>query len=183
VTPHATTNRAIRWAPFVAALLASGLLSCEAVDRAPAARSAPDEPTPRIASLIREWFFLLEGLRPEPDALDGFVVESPLVLSLTEGEDPGPDGLRAWVSDLRSPFPQVEFRLDALHTHALGDDLYRAHFELDRRAVDGEGAPHVARAELTWLIRDPPSGPPEVLRIEERRLLSFPGTGPQVVCF
>ncbi|MBW1884306.1 MAG: hypothetical protein JRJ58_12300 [Deltaproteobacteria bacterium] len=49
--------------------------------------------------------------------------------------------------------------------------------------MDDEGLPHIARREHVWLVRNVPGAAPVVLRIDERPLLAFPGTGPQIVCY
>ena len=90
--------------------------------------------------------------------------------------------IRAWLADLRSSDPRVEFRIDELRITPLEPGLYRARFELDRRAFDPDGTPHVARWEHTWLVRSGSRDAPAILRIQQRPALSFPGTGPQIVC-
>jgi hypothetical protein len=41
----------------------------------------------------------------------------------------------------------------------------------------------VARREHSWIIRSGSDAQALILRIEERPLLFFPGTGPQIVCY
>jgi hypothetical protein len=145
--------------------------------------SAAADPDRRIESLVRDWYSLLARQSLESCAVDDLVAESPFGFSLAGGSVSGPGELQAWISELRSAYPQVEYRLDVLRTQALDDGSYRAQFELNRRAVDEAGVTHVARRRQTWTIRDVPGARPEVLRIDEERLLAFPGTGPQIVCY
>lgn len=137
----------------------------------------------RVASLVAEWFAWLESQPSEGWVIDTFMAESPLAFLLTEAGDPGPDDFAGWLFALRSQHPEVEYRLDEVHLDSLGENLVRVRFEFDRHAVDAAGLPHVARREQTWLVRNLPGEAPVVLRIEEQRLLAFPGTGPQVVCY
>jgi hypothetical protein len=41
----------------------------------------------------------------------------------------------------------------------------------------------VARREHTWIVRSAANATPVILRMEERPLLFFSGTGPQIVCY
>jgi hypothetical protein len=136
-----------------------------------------------VASLIRVWFSSLEGQSPESVATDRFLVESPLGFHLGAGSDPSANGLRAWVSDLRSPYSQVEYRIGAIRVDDSGDGSHRARFEVGRRALDADGVPHVARSAHRWVVARSPGAAPVVVRIDHEPLLSFPGTGPQVVCY
>jgi hypothetical protein len=137
----------------------------------------------RFTSLIRQWFGSLQAQPSEGWAVETFLAESPLVFSLMEAGDPGPDDLSDWLLALRSPHPEVEYRLDKLRLDSPEEDLVRVRFEFERHAVDAAGLPHLARREQTWLLRNLPGELPVVLRIEEQRLLAFPGTGPQIVCY
>jgi hypothetical protein len=137
----------------------------------------------RVTSLISQWFGSLQAQPSEGWAAETFLAGSPLVFSLTEAGDPGPDDFADWLFALRSPHPEVEYRLDKLRLDSLEGDLVRVRFEFERHAMDAAGLPHLARREQTWLVRDLPGEVPVVLRIEEQRLLAFPGTGPQIVCY
>ena len=77
----------------------------------------------------------------------------------------------------------VEYRVGPIRIDAAGEDLYEARFEFDRLASDEAGIPHIARREQTWLVRDLSSGTAEILQVDERMLLAYPGTGPQMVCY
>ena len=77
----------------------------------------------------------------------------------------------------------VEYRVGPIRIDAAGEDLYEARFEFDRLATDDAGIPHVARREQTWLVRDLSDGTAEILRVDEQKLLAYPGTGPQIVCY
>jgi hypothetical protein len=137
----------------------------------------------RVTSLISQWFGSLQAQPSEGWAAETFLAGSPLVFSLTEAGDPGPDDFADWLFALRSPHPEVEYRLDKLRLDSLEDDLVRVRFEFERHAMDAAGLPHLTRREQTWLVRDLPGEVPVVPRIEEQRLLAFPGTGPQIVCY
>jgi hypothetical protein len=183
VAPHATTYSANWWVSFLVAVFTSGSLCCGSVDRESADSLACDESEHPVTSTIRDWFSLLERQAVETREIDRFLAESPIVFPLTEGGSPGPNEFPTWVSDLRSPHPQVAYRIGAIRTDSAGEDSYRVRFQLDRRALDETGFTHVARREQTWLIRDLPGVPPAVLRIDEQRSLAFSGTGPQIVCY
>jgi hypothetical protein len=127
-------------------------------------------PERRIESMVREWF----GLLVKPGA--------PIRLSLAEADVRSRDELRVWREKLHATHSRVEYRLGPVLVRSVGADLYRVYFELDRRAVDAAGTPHVARSGQTWLVRDAPRGL-VVETIDERRLLRFPGTGPQIICY
>ena len=178
-----------RWPSLLLAVLALalalgvGVQGCGFVDEAGSGLPAPEGAEHRVASLIRAWFSSLEGQSAESVATAVFPVESPLVFHADVGGDPGVNGLRAWIADLRSPYPQVAYRIGAIRIDDAGDGAHRARFELDRRAVDADGIPHVARSAHRWTVAAPPDAPPVVFRIDQEPLLSFPGTGPQVVCY
>ena len=78
---------------------------------------------------------------------------------------------------------EVEYRVGPIRIDAAGEDLYEARFEFDRLASDKAEIPHIARREQTWLVRDRFDGAAEILRVDEQKLLAFPGTGPQIVCY
>jgi hypothetical protein len=183
MAPNGTTSWPRGRVLFLVATLACSAVGCAAVDRASADASACDASERRISTLIRNWYSLLESQAPESAAIEHFLADSPFEFSLTAGEDPGPGEALAWVSELRSGHPQVEYRLQPIRTESGGEGLVRARFEFERRAMDAEGLLHVARRAHTWLIRDVAGASPAVVRIDEERLLSFPGTGPQIVCY
>jgi hypothetical protein len=169
----------LRASPLAAAIACVILFGGDATATSPAA--AGEEA--RVTSLITQWFESLEAQSSEGWAVESFLAESPLAFSLMEAGDPGPDEFADWLFALRSPHPEVEFRLDKLRLDSLEGDLLRVRFEFDRHATDAAGLPHLARREQTWLVRDLPGEAPVVLRIEEQRMLAFPGTGPQIVCY
>lgn len=78
---------------------------------------------------------------------------------------------------------RVEVRVGLIRIRPIGDDLYEARFELDRSALDEAGIPHIARREETWLVLDRSDGNAEILRVDRKKLLAYPGTGPQIVCY
>jgi hypothetical protein len=132
--------------------------------------------------MVHDWFALLEGQTLQSSTLDDFLAEPSFEFSLAEATVRNPSELRAWLSNLRSTYPKLEYRIDAIRVDSLGEGLYQARFELDRRALDEAGAPHIARREHIWLVRAFPGDAPVVLQIDERPLLPFPGTGPQIIC-
>jgi hypothetical protein len=137
----------------------------------------------RIESLIQSWFAVLEDPTAEAKTLYNLLAEAPFEL-LLDGEALHDRGaLLAWVSSLRASYPQIEYRLDPIRIHSEGPDRYRVRFEFDRHALDDAGLPHAARREHIWIVQSSTSETPVILRIEERPLIFFPGTGPQVVCY
>jgi hypothetical protein len=79
--------------------------------------------------------------------------------------------------------PEVEYRVGPVRIDPAGGDLYEARFEFDRLASDEAGISHIARREQTWLVRDLSNGTTEILQVAEKKLLAYPGTGPQMVCY
>lgn len=175
-----------RWLA-VLALLGSMLPSCAMNSSASldvaVPVSAPDAAEQRIDSLIHDWFAVLEGGTLESRNLDGFMAEPSFELSLMGTSIRSLAELEAWRSDLLSTRFQLVYRVDSISVESVGEDLHRARFEFERRAVDSGGTPHIARSEHTWLVRGVPGRAPVIVRIDERPLLAFPGTGPQIVCY
>ena len=79
--------------------------------------------------------------------------------------------------------PEVEYLVGPIRVDPAGEDLYEARFEFDRRTTDDAGIPHIARREQTWLVRELSDGTAEILQVDELKLLAYPGTGPQIVCY
>jgi len=159
-----------------------------------AARSleAPDPQSPRavparvelqIEALIQHWFAVLEDPTAEPKALLDLLADASFALELDGEAIRDRDALLAWASKFRAKHSQVKFSIDPIRVTAEGRDLYRARFEFDRHAVDPAGLPHVARREQSWLVRSRSDEEALALAIEERPLMFFPGTGPQIVCY
>jgi len=137
----------------------------------------------RIEAMIQRWFALLEDPTVEAKTLSGLLAEAPFELVL-DGEALRDRGeLLAWVSNLRATYSQIEHRLDPIRIQPETRDRYRVRFEFDRYALDEAGLPHVVRREQVWIVRSDASATPVILRIEERPLLYFPGSGPQIVCY
>jgi hypothetical protein len=155
------------------------LCGCAAL---PGARVEPG-PEERIESMVREWFDLLAEEGPASRPLEALLAGPPYRLSLAEAEVRSRDELRAWRDRVRARHSRIEHGFEPIRVQPIGGGLYRVHFELDRRAVDAAGTPHVARSEQTWLVRDTPGGALMIQTIDERRLLPFPGTGPRIVCY
>jgi hypothetical protein len=137
----------------------------------------------QINTLIHRWFDVLEDPTVEVVALNALLAEAPFDLALDGEVLRDRDALLAWITKFRESYSQVEFRIDPIRVEPNGQDLYRARFEFDRRAMDGEGFSHVARREHTWIVRSRSDAETVVLTIKERPLLYFPGTGPQIICY
>ena len=182
----AMASRLIR---LLAALVALSVGVVDAEARAssgpdPAAfDAAPNELEERIKTLIHSWFAVLEDPSAEKETLSGLLAETSFELLLDGEVLRDRDTLLAWASNLRTTYPQIEYRLDPIRIQAEGRDRYRARFEFDRHALDEAGLPHVARREHTWIVQSDANATPVILKMEERPLLFFPGTGPQVVCY
>ncbi|MAG32278.1 MAG: hypothetical protein CL908_15455 [Deltaproteobacteria bacterium] len=172
---------------LIFAFLCPALASCgvtarpalEPISLAPAeSGSEPD-----IDQLVQDWFGLLESQLPGAADPEELLPEASFQLALADGTLRGRSGLGVWLADLRTGYEQVEYEIGSIRIDSAGENLQTARFEFSRRAVDETGTPHIARREHRWLLRDLPGDPPRVLRIDERPLLSFPGTGPQIVCY
>jgi hypothetical protein len=137
----------------------------------------------RIVSLVEGWFASLPEVPTGSDDLDAFVVTSPFDVSLLEGDLRDPGDFRAWVEELRSPHPRVAYELRDLRVDLVENGFGRARFEVGRRATNDEGDLHLSRRRLTWRFRDRGNGPLVLVGFEEERLILFPGTGPQIVCY
>ncbi len=144
---------------------------------------AARNPEARIEALVERWFTLLEDPSSEPKALNDLLPATPFELLLDGEMLHDRDGLLAWVARLRTSYPRIAYELGPIQIQSQGSDLYRVHFEFDRRASDTAGLPHVARREQTWIVRSDSSQLPVILSIEERPLLFYSGTGPQIVCY
>jgi hypothetical protein len=137
----------------------------------------------RIEAMIHRWFAVLEDPTVEAKILNGLLAEAPFELILDGEALHDRDELLAWVSNLRATYPQIEHRLDPIRIQPERRDRYRVHFEFDRHALDEAGLPHVARREHIWIVRSDADATPVILKMEERPLLFFPGSGPQIVCY
>ena len=189
VPPYRGTVRVAprwRWAVLLA-LLGSVLPSCatdSSASLAPTlAASTPRGAEQRISTLVHDWFATLASAPPESRDLEGFLAEPSFELSLIGGSLRGLPELEAWRAKLRSTHLDLTYRIDSIAVEPAGEGLHRARFEFERRAVDAEGIPHIARREHAWLVRNAQGEAPVILRIDERPLLAFPGTGPQIVCY
>jgi len=137
----------------------------------------------RVEALVHSWFAVLEDSAVEANTLSSLLAEPPFELVLNGAVLHDRPALRAWVSELRATYPRIEYQLDPIRVQAEAQDLYRVHFEFNRRALDDAGLSHVARREHTWIVRSESNAKPVILRIEEQPLLFYSGTGPQVVCY
>ncbi len=181
------------WVPMcgykcvVLALLVSLLPSCAVTSTAslePAATVAVlDGAELRISALVNEWFAVLEADTGEPHDLDALVSEQPFEFSFVGTTVRSLGELAAWRVEQHSSDFRVEYEIDSIRIESTEKDVRRAHFEIERRISMSGEIPRIARREHTWLIRDVVGTAPAILRIHERPLLAFPGTGPQVVCY
>jgi hypothetical protein len=137
----------------------------------------------RIETLIQRWFAVLEDPSVEAKTLNDLLAEAPFELILNGEALRDRGALLAWVSSLRATYPQIEYQLDSIRIQAEGRDRYRVRFEFDRHALDEAGLPHVARREHIWIVQSDANAILVILRMEERPLLFFPGSGPQIVCY
>ena len=181
-----TTSRLIRLLTAVVAL-SVGVVEAEAhANPGPdpvAFEAARGELEESIITLIHSWFAVLEDPTAEVKTLNGLIAEAPFELVLDGGTLHDRSALLAWVSNLRATYPQIEYRLDPIRIQTEGPGRYRVRFEFDRHALDEAGLPHVARREHTWIVQSSANATPVILKMEERPLLFFPGTGPQIVCY
>ena len=137
----------------------------------------------RIENLIQSWFAILEDPTAEANALLDLLAQAPFELLLDGKAIRDRRGLLEWLSNLRTTYSQIEYRLDSVCIHPEGPGRYRVRFEFDRHALDETGLPHAARREHAWIVQDNAGGTPVILSIEERPLLFFSGTGPQIICY
>lgn len=180
------------WIGVVIGLLGLGFGSGACSASAPAVQIAPVAPEAtaaapldaeqRVTAMVRSWLTLLESRSRESSSASLPPLASGFALFLADGVTRGPTDIGPWLDDRRTSHPQVEFQLDSLRIAPVEDDLYRARFAIDRHAHDAADALHLARWEHVWLVRSPPGAHAEILRIEERPALPFPGTGTRIIC-
>jgi hypothetical protein len=172
--------------PFLALLVAS-FVGLEA--RADASSGLADyamesiDSKQRVESLIRDWFASLENPAIDSKQSSSFLSETSFEFRSKDEAVQSRAEYLASISDLRASRPHTEYQLDSIEIESVEPDLYRARFQFNRRFLDEAGIPHVARREHIWMIRSESNAAPVILQIEERPLLFFPGTGPQVVCY
>ena len=141
------------------------------------------DPKQRVETLIRDWFASLANPAIDPNQSSPFLFETSFEFQSIEEGVRNRSEFLASVSDLRASRPRTEYQLDSIKIESVEPDLYRARFQFNRRFLDEAGIPHVARREHIWMLRSESNAEPVILQIEERPLLFFPGTGPQVVCY
>jgi hypothetical protein len=171
----------------VLVVLCAGLVSCAASGRSGlepiALASSESALEPRVGSRVHGWFALLESQPPAAVRSEDLLPEPSFELARADETLRDPGELRSWLSSLRTHNAQVQYQVGTIRLGSGGEDLVEARFEFTREALDETGTPHIARRGHTWLLRDLAGEPLRILRIEERPLLSFPGTGPQIVCY
>ena len=155
-----------------------------AIASSPAAGGEPDATTADQAfeSLIREWFTLLETAPADPRLLRTIASDPSFELQRAGTIARTPEELEDWIAELRSSHAQVGFAIDSIRIVPEASGLRRAHFEVERKAQGADGAVYVARWHHCWWVRALPGGELQVVRIEQRPALPFPGTGPRIVC-
>jgi len=141
------------------------------------------EMTARIKSLIESWFSILEDPAAEAKTLGDLLERESFELLLDGKPLHNRSELREWLSNHRATFKRIEYRIDSIDIHPERMGRYRVRFEFDRHAFDEVGFAHVARREQTWIVQDDADETPVILSIEERQLLFFSGTGPQIICY
>jgi hypothetical protein len=145
--------------------------------------STPVDFEARAEMLVHSWFAVLGDPSIEANRLVPLLAESPFDLVMDGAELHDRPALLAWVSELRDTYSKIDYQLDPIRVHVEESDRYRVRFEFDRHALDRAGLSHVIRREHTWIIQGNPNESLVILEIEERPLLFFPGTGPQIVCY
>ena len=115
---------------------------------------------------------MLEGAGVESRRLDRFIAEPSFELSLIGGSVRSLAELEAWRANLHSTHLELGYRIDSVDVQPVGEDVHRARFEFERRAVDDGGFPHIARREHTWLVRNVPGEAPVTInRLDQQRYL------------
>jgi hypothetical protein len=137
----------------------------------------------RVETLIRDWFASLANPAIDSKQLSGFLSETLFEFRSVDQGVRGRSEFLASISKFRASRPHTEYELDSIKIESVKPGLYRARFEFSTRALDEEGITHVARREHVWMVRSRSNETPKVLRIDERPLLAFSGTGPQIVCY
>lgn len=135
-----------------------------------------------IESLIREWFTLLETSPADPRLLRTIASDPSFELQRAGTTARTAEELAGWIAELRSSHSHVAFTIDSIRIGPEESGLRRAHFEVERRAQDADGAVYVARWLHCWWLRALPDGALQVARIEQQPALPFPGTGPRIIC-
>ena len=137
----------------------------------------------RIGSLVTDWFARLASDTRDRRAALKRPLEASFELARAGVSTQDAAGIDAWLDELRSLHPRVEFAGAALRSRSTAEpSLYEAHFAVERRAIDEQGLPRLASREQRWLVRLVPGAEPAISRIEDQPTLSFPGTGPRIVC-
>ena len=145
------------------------------------ATTAP--PAARVTSLVNDWFALLEAPTTEPGDFERHLAAPSFEVAGEGGHRLGVPELQARHRELHATYAGVEYRVGDLHVEPTGAGLYTARFEVERRAVDSEGIPHLQRKQVSWQVRAGAGANPVILRVEERALLPHPGSGTRIVCY
>jgi hypothetical protein len=165
--------------PLLLALSATLALACAGPPPVTHTPSASDT----VEQQLRDWYAALSEqpvASHDPRSLlaaRGFDVE------LSRGDFPDEAALGVWVRELRTDHARVAYHITAIRVEEPPDGPRRALVELDREAVDDAGLRHLARREHTWWIDAHAGEQLTVLGVREQRLIVFPGTGPQIVCY
>lgn len=169
------------------AVLGVAILACAAGTIRRPERSGVDLPLDearrRVASAIRDWFAFLGEQDGGLAGLQRLFSSASLELSFVGGTLRTRDELEAWIASLRSTYPRAEYRVESLTVEPVGEDVYRARFEVERRAWDHAGLLHLARREHIWVLGTASGEGPILQSAVERVLPYYPGTGPRLLCF
>ncbi len=157
----------------------------------PATKGEPDSslspevvqaPADAIESRIRDWFHELAAAPAQQRSLAALELGSSLEISVADTAGRRTDDVAIWLEELRPSSARVEYAIDSIRITLEPGGLYRARFEVERRAHFADRSIHVARFDQTWRLRFSADGVPSVVQIDQRLALPFPGTGPRIVC-
>ena len=143
---------------------------------------ASTKPAERIDSFVKGWFLLLEDpSHVSPDLMD-FLGHEDVVLRSNGETIRGRKEVFDWVTRANHRFARVEFQIGPVEVLHEEVDLFRARFDVDRRAWDEDGLLHLSRTSHSWQIGVGQQNRLQLLDAEERAVLSHPGTGSKILC-
>lgn len=143
---------------------------------------ASTKPAERIDSFVKGWFLLLEDpSHVSPDFID-FLGHEDVVLRSNDETIRGRKEVFAWVTGANHQFARVEFQIGPVEVLHEEVDLFRARFDVDRRAWDEDGLLHLSRTRHSWQIGVGQQNRLQLLDAEESAVLSHPGTGSKILC-
>jgi hypothetical protein len=154
---------------------------CSTTHPEPVQVSSPNDR--QVESAMQNWFGTLADADLSRGELGALLRTGDLRFDLVDGAHWNDETLRDWVTELRSEHPHVRYSIARFHVDGPRDGSYRAHFEVDREAVDEQGMHHLMRREQSWQLRPADGSRLRVLDIDDEPILAFPGSGPQIVCY